>query len=256
MTGTSSKPSGFCFCTHTLLLSFLKEKEKDHLRSLSTALNAVLHEFRTRQFGDLPVPSERSDGDELIFISNDLLMMESSHIREHLTKSKRKPDIVATFTSKLQQAFDDPQGLSFEEWMYFNSKHEPAEPSSQKLQWTDIYQTWEMDLTTRDDSNLLHEGHPNIDQTRPTDQPTASTSSTSSRRQNGLKRHSDEAEHFPNKKARVCGHSETERRPLQVVDDHFNLLPELRCAYFATERFSADWYISHSTAVLLQGDPS
>lgn len=41
---------------------------------------------------------------------------------------------------------------------------------------------------------------------------------------------------------------------LQVADEQLNLLPDLRCAYYAMERLSSAWYILHSTAVLLDGE--
>lgn len=219
-----------------MFFSFLEETNQSN--RLSTALNIVLLEFRSRQFGDLPIPSDQtdSDGDELIFVSNDQLLVESKRIRDHMSNSKRTPDIVATFTSTLRQAFQDRKGLRFEDWATLNAERGISKALSPGLKWTDVYLTWDLNLSG---VSVFSE--------KPSEP-------CLSRLQNGLKRPSDEEEQGQRKRARMSSQSETERRPSQITDGRGNLLPELRCAYYATERLSAGWHISHSMAVLLEGE--
>lgn len=236
---------------HPWLFSLRHEtdKEENHPSSLSIALNIILLEFRTRQFGVLPVPSERSDGEELIFISNHQLLPESDRLRKHLSKSKRIPDIVATFTSTLHGVCSNSKESGFDDLI---AGHGFTGSSFEKLKWVDTLQTWELEMSTRDVLGVPFSESQNVE----THSTKKSVDSSVPRCKNGLKRASDEEEHAQRKRARVCSQSGTERRPFQVVDDQGNLLPELRGAYYATERLSAGWYISHSTAVLLEGVPS
>lgn len=263
MIGTCSKLSGLsCFCADMPLFSFLEEKDKDRVSSLSIALNIVLLEFRSSQFGDLPVPSEQAGRDELIFVSDDQMLVESNRIQEHMSKSKRKPDIVATFTSTLQSVCDNHKSLRYEEWVRLNAEHDIASISSRKLLWPDVHQTWELNQPTKDVSGLQCDEQRHAEQSYSSKK---SVNSSSSQRKNCLKRPSDEEQPVRNKRPRVCQQLvtdrsgsplETERSTLRIVDHERNLLPELRCAYYAAERFQAGWYISHCTAVLLQGVPS
>lgn len=234
------------FSSNDSLSSFAEDKEKDHQRLLSAALNIVLLEFRSRQFGEMPTPSDQANGEELIFIPNK--HTESSHIQDHISRSKRKPDIIATFISTLRQVYDEHKDSTYEEWVRLDSECDSERSSTPGLRWTDIHQVWEIDLPRKDDpiipDQYVKHAHPSKKSVDP----------SLSRRQNGLKRPSDEEEHVQRKRARVCSRPETE--PLQFMDNQGNLMPEFRWAYYAAERLSAGWYISHSTAVLLEGELS
>lgn len=239
----------------------MKNKEKDRVSPLSIALNIVLLEFRSQQFGDLPIPNEQAGRDELIFVSNDQMLVESNHIQEHMLKSKRRPDIVATFTSTLQSVCDNHKSLRYEEWVHLSAEHDIASISSRKLLWTDVHQTWEINQPTKDVSGLQSDKKQHAERSYSSKK----AADPFPQGKNCLKRLYDEDHPVRNKRPRVCQRSatdrstsllETERSTLRIVDRERNLLPELRCAYYAAERFQAGWYISHSTAVLLKGSPS
>lgn len=177
--------------------------------------------------------------------------MASSHIQKHIAKSKRKPDIIATFTSALYRTHGNYKDLGFEDWVCREAKRGKDQALSPQLQWSDIHQSWDLDISRRFIPEFASDKHQNeVEQ--------AHVMGRSARVQprNGLKRFADEEEHAQRKRARVQSHSNAERQPSSIVDGRGHLLPELRCAYYAAERFSAGWYISHSTAVLLEGKPS
>lgn len=113
------------------------------------ALNIVLSEFRSQQFGNLPTPSKHFYGRELIFISNEQWFVASSHIQNHIAKSKRKPDIIAAFTSALHRTHGDYKDLAFEDWVCRDAKRGKYQALSPQLQWSDIHQSWDLDISSR-----------------------------------------------------------------------------------------------------------
>lgn len=229
-----------------------QRKGKPRRVALCNALNNILSEYRSRKFGDLPIPSQRDDKEELIFIPNDLVNIESDHIAQHLSGSKRSPDVLATFTSNLCEKFDNHKDAEFGKWEELIDEGKVDQASNRGWQWNDIHQPWELLKPRRHEVEFPESCEANIEQALQDYK--LRTQSNSHHRQNSRKRRSDEELSNKSKKARMENESDPKPLYLQVADEQLNLLPDLRCAYYAMERLSSAWYILHSTAVLLDGE--
>lgn len=212
-------------------------------------MNTILSEYRNKRFGDLPVPSQRVEKEELVFLPNDLVALESGHIAQHSSRSKRRPDIIATYTSTLRHNYEGHEDAEFDDWVQIINDGKEINPSSGTLRWLEIHQPWEVIASGVDDADIPE--CPEIEKALLASKSHDRLNSTQS--QNSRKRQSDEESSGRGKKARV--ESEPKPKPFrqQVTDDKFNLLPDLRCAYYATERLSSAWYILHSIVVQLEG---
>ena len=68
------------------------------------------------------------------------------------------------------------------------------------------------------------------------------------------KRRADEAISGDKKRARVIPNVPSgEPKPFRALDEEQNLIPDLRCAYYAIERLRAAYHVTHTMAVLLEG---
>lgn len=229
-----------------------QRKRKLRRTALCNALNTILSEYRNRKFDDLPIPSQRDDKEELIFIPNDLVNLESDHIAQHLSGSKRSPDVLATFTTNLGEKFHNNKDAEFGKWAQLIDEGKVDQASNRGWQWSDIHQPWELTKPRRPEVDFPESCETNIEQALQDYK--LRTQSDSHHRQNSRKRRSDEELSNKSKKARMENDSDPKPLYLQVADEQLNLLPDLRCAYYAMERLSSAWYILHSTAVLLDGE--
>ena len=168
-------------------------------------------------------------------MTNEQTTIESDHIARHASTSKRKPDIIAISTSTLKKHFTNQRKTRFRDWVRV-----VAEESSSDFicQWLDVHQSWELDTMHRCDQDQEEENTKTQDSIQPL---------TDNR-----KRRSDESLSGDKKRARVSNPN-NEPKPYQTLDDDKNLVPDLRCAYYAIERLRSACHVTHSMAVLLEG---
>lgn len=182
--------------------------------------------------------------------------LESDHIAQHIPRSKRRPDILATYTSTLHENFKGHKDAEFKDWMQITTDDEGAGLSSSagRLRWPDVHQTWEVTTSELFDTAAFEQNNPEIEKAVLASK--SQDRSASSQRPNSRKRRSEEELTGRSKKARVESEPEPKPKPfrLRVADEESNLLPGLRCAYYALDRLSSSWNIMHSTAVLLEGE--
>ena len=195
-------------------------------------------EFREKEYGNLPIPSQQADGEELIFMSNEQTIIESDHIARHASTSKRKPDIIAIFTSTLNKYCTNQPKTKFQDWVRLVSDDWSSNLLLQKFQWLDVHQSWELDVKHRHDQDLQEEETKSQDPVQPLSE--------------NRKRRSDESLSGDKKRTRVSN-LDSENKASQALDNDNNLVPDLRCAYYAIERLRAACHVTHSMAVLLEG---
>ncbi|KAF8637428.1 hypothetical protein AX16_010819 [Volvariella volvacea WC 439] len=134
------------------LKDYIKEycntaSEKRRYSPLANALNAIMMEYRDRQFSNLPtpIPSTR-EGNELIYIPNDPQVIQSDYISRHFNSTtKRKPDVISVYVSLLRNTIDDNQSYFYADWVthIYKDKYK-AEKREYKPTWKDVQQTWEL----------------------------------------------------------------------------------------------------------------
>lgn len=231
----------------------MKKNDKNRPATLCSALNTILSEYRGKEFGDLPAPSQHDEQDELIFIPNALAALESDHIAQHMPGSKRRPDILATYTSTLRENFEGHKDADIEDWVQICSDEKCAGPSrsSGRLRWPDVHQPWEVTATGLVGAAAPEQNNPEIEKALLASK--SQERSSSSQKRNSLKRRSEEEPSRTSKKARIESNAEPRSFLEQVTDEQSNLTSELRCAYYAMERLSSAWYTTHSTVVELEG---
>ena len=192
----------------------------------------------------MPAPSRREDGEELIFMSNDQTFIESDHIARHVSSSKQRPDVIATFTSTLKNCYTESPKTTrnFGDWTHLVSDDSFRKSLSGKGGWIDVLQTWEMDAM-----------HRNVNPDVESEESTKTQDSTRPPPEN-RKRRADEAISGDKKRARVIPNvTSGEPKPFRALDEEQNLIPDLRCAYYAIERLRAAYHVTHTMAVLLEG---
>ena len=171
-------------------------------------------------------------------MSNEQTFIESGYIARHASTSKRKPDIIATFTSTLRKYYTIQPKASFGDWVQLVGDGCLSELTSRKGQWPDIHQSWELDVARKEDPNL----HGKDTRRQDSMQPPLSD----------RKRRSDETLSGDKKRARFSQRN-SESTPFHALDKEHNLVPDLRCAYYAIERLRATCDVTHSMVVLLEG---
>ena len=173
-------------------------------------------------------------------MSNEQTFIESDHIARHASMSKRRPDIIATFTSTLKKYHTSQSQTEFGDWVQLVSDHRFLDLTSGKGQWLDVHQSWELDMSHKEYPVLHRESSESQDPTWP----------LSSNR----KRQSDKALSGDRKRVRGLNPNQSSNStPFQTVDKEKNLVPELRCAYYAIERLRSAYHVTHSMTVHLEG---
>ncbi|KAF8660115.1 hypothetical protein AX16_001642, partial [Volvariella volvacea WC 439] len=121
--------------------------QKRRCSLLSNALNAIMMEYRDRQFSNLPtsIPSTREE-DELIYIPNDPQIIQSDYISRHFgSTTKRKPDVISVYISLLRDIVDDTRSYSYADWVTYICKDTyKIEQRGNMPTWKSIQQTWEL----------------------------------------------------------------------------------------------------------------
>lgn len=170
-----------------------------------------------------------------------------------MSRSKRRPDILATYTCTLRENFKDHKDAEFEDWVQILGAAKRAGPSSStaRLKWLDVHQTWEATTSGLFDMTAFEDNNPEIEKALLASK--SQDRSASSQRPNSRKRRSEEDLPRKSKKARI--ESESKLKPFLrlVTDKRLNLLPNIRSAYYALERLSSACYMTHSTTVELEG---
>ena len=208
-------------------------------KTLSSALNTILTEFRDKEYGHLPTPSRQAAGEELIFMSNYQAFVESNHIANHASSSKRRPDIIATFTSTLRKHYTSGHKSKFEDWVRLASDGWFNDLLTRKGRWIDVQLAWEIEPSHRNDTDQ----HEEVSKAQGSTPPPMNT----------RKRQSDESLSGDKKRVRVSEQTNG-TKPFHTLDKQRNLIPDLRCAYYALERLYAASTVTHSMAVLLEGE--
>lgn len=170
-----------------------------------------------------------------------------------MPKSKRHPDVLATYTSTLRENFEIHKDAVFEDWVeiFNDDTHAGPSNSSGRLRWVDVHQPWDVTSAGRVDADTSERGRQEVEKAILASH--TQDRSASSEQRNSRKRRSEEELFGRSKKARVDSEPEPKPFRLQVADEQSNLLPHLRCAYYATERLASAWYVAHGTAVELEG---
>lgn len=179
--------------------------------------------------------------------------LKSDHIAQHMSSSKRCPDILATYTSTLRESFKGHKDAAFEDWVQISSDDTSAGPSTStgKLRWPDVHQIWEVTNTQLVDAAASEYNNPEIEKAVLASK--SQDRSASSQRRISRKRRSKEEPSRKCKKFRTESEPEPKTFLQQITDEKSNLTPKLRCAYYALERLSSASYITHGTAVELEG---
>lgn len=216
-------------------------------------MNTILLEYRDKHFGDLPAPNQRDDKEELTFILNGLAVLESDHIAQYMPISKRRPDVLATYTFTLRENFENHKDAGFEDWVQIYCDDRCAGPSrsTERLRWTDVHQPWEVTSTVIGD--VLTSEHSKQEVEHAILASHTQDRSASSQQRNSRKRRYEEEFFGRSKKARVDSEPKPKPCRLHVVEEQSNLLPHLRCAYYATERLASAWYLTHGMTIELEG---
>ena len=196
--------------------------------------------------------------EEIIFLPNDPATITSQHLHRDCDSAKRRPDVIAVFLSHLQERYEE---LQEKNWTAMageinRGKVKKLESGANRppAKWIDIHQTWELKM----DKNKKLEFSTRT--WRKKDAPKADKLH--------LKRTREETngsnDHPPSKKIGISGtkssatmtgsRSRISSLILPPEDGSSTRLShDVQCAYYAIERLSAAWHITHSTVILLEG---
>lgn len=123
--------------------------------------------------------------------------------------------------------------------------------STERLRWTDVHQPWEVTSTVIGDVITSERSKQEVEQAILASH--TQDRSASSQQRNSRKRRYEEEFFGRSKKARVDSEPKPKPFRLHVVEEQSNLLPHLRCAYYATERLASAWYLTYSMTIELEG---
>uniref|UniRef100_A0A0W0G9D7 Fungal-type protein kinase domain-containing protein n=1 Tax=Moniliophthora roreri TaxID=221103 RepID=A0A0W0G9D7_MONRR len=238
--------------------------EAERYKHLVSALNTVICNFRSRKFKDLITPAEMGDS-ELIFFTSDPAVLVT-----HVTGTEKKPVIIAASPRTLKDWFGVTDELEWTKWRDEIKKGSKPRAGLQR-RWLDVLQPWELnkskkslrserlekvfsekDLTEiapRDDQVTEKEDH------HAADGPGPGTSSRKRRRGSET-----DVESTSKRQKTLINNSPLPESPIfnaqyanasaPPVDNLCS--PDMQLAFYALERLSAAWNITHTTGILLQ----
>lgn len=247
--------------------------EIERYRPLSNALNIILAKFRGETFGDIPAPSLRANKEEIIFTPNDPQTLKAAHFQGNTYCT---PDICAVFLSRLCQTDDTRHDFNFDDMAKAIAKSEWQ--GEEKIQWIDAHQPWELkrsktklgfiekDWENMTVDTIIRESEPPLPNLTPG--PTSSTSSPPPpppqpahpqrpKKQISNKRPLEGKDGVSTKRSRTSeGPRQSMTGPLPKDNKEGTVEKKgvNQYARYALERLSAEWYVTCSSVVLLNGE--
>ena len=237
-----------------------RRRESGRRKSLTRALNTILLACRSNSCSGAL--------DEALPEAQELIFMRSCPVRTARNTTAdsenvvRKPDVVALFTSYLRRTIPDCQRYDFEDWCINQSAAEKEQASEKiKLEWLDVLQPWNVTFskttfdTSRLDSEYTAVGMTDLDGSDPSVASPVSVRGEKRKAGSPLQSGSGKRSRSTlttSAAAVPLSHSAAENNGYEDP----SILPSTdeQGAYYAIERLSAAWNITHCTVVQLTGE--
>lgn len=254
--------------------------EKDRYQPFSGALNAIQKHFRAKSYPNIPVPEQRAGEEEVIYLPNDPATITSEYMYDN---AHRKPDIIGVFVPYMRERYPALKDYSFDDMAKGiadgnikaagldetagTKKASKTPENKDSMKWIDVHQTWELKVRkVKKDSFQFQQKMWSVDDIRKAfDGTQAQAQKRTNKRKTDAREDEAGAEASSGPSSKKTRSSTTTRSvPLPFTstmttvgetgkEDTHDMNPDTQCAYYGLERLSAEWFITHSTVILLTG---